>query len=95
MFSDPDCSLSESMVICVIVCRPDSEGKVDLYDISWELVYRARMVNRFSQPTVASAGDGSVDSGRRKLNLQVTPQTKCPHTGVMRNCPLLYSCHSP
>jgi len=93
MYCNRDRVLSKIKVIRASPRR--AERKVDLHDISWESAYRARMEQRFSQPTVSSAIDGSVDSARRKLYLQVTAETKCSPTGVMRNRALLYSCHPP
>jgi len=93
MYSNPDRALGEIKAIRTSALRPGA--MVDLYNISRELLYRARMEKRFSQSTVASVSYSSVDSARRKLNLQVTPQTKSSHTDGKKNCALLNWSHPP
>ena len=93
MYSNPDHALGE--IKSIRTSAPRLEAMVDLYNIFRELLYRARMEKWFSQSTVASVSYSSVDSARRKLNLQVTPQTTPSHTGWTKNCVLLNLSHPP
>ena len=76
MYYSPDRAHSEIKAIRAGVQK--AEGKVDLYDISRELAYRARMMKRFSQTTVTSISDGLVDSVRRKLSVAIDPTDEVP-----------------